>query len=166
MAAYTLNNQNAGTPQNISTTVGAATATILGAAAATGATTLRRIWVMEWEFGATGVPNSTDCPINWDISEQTAAGTGTSITPRANDVGGGDAAALGVYIANCTATPTVTASSSAWFMGLNQRASYRVQMRDEWSALIVPAVNLKGFAFRAFSPNYASTVGWRVLVRE
>jgi len=51
-------------------------------------------------------------------------------------------------------------------MGLNQRASYRVQMRDEWSALIVPAVNAKGFAMRAFSPNYASTVGWRCLVRE
>ena len=41
-----------------------------------------------------------------------------------------------------------------------------VQMRDEWSALIVPAVNLKGLAMRAKSPNYASTVGWRGLVRE
>jgi hypothetical protein len=166
MPAYTLNNQNAGTPQNIGTTVGAATGTILSAAAATGATTLRRIWLMEWEIGATGVPNSTDCPINWDISEQTAAGTATSITPRANDVGGGDAAALGTYAANYTAAGTVTASSSAWFIGLNQRASYRIQMRDEWSALIVPAVNLKGFAMRAFSPNYASTVAWRALVRE
>lgn len=166
MAAYTINNQNAGTVQNISTTLGAATGTILSAAAATGATTLRRVWVMEWEIGATGVPNSTDCPIIWDISEQTAAGTSTALTPRVNDVGGGDAAALAVYAANYTAAGTVTASSSAWFMGLNQRASYRVQMRDEWSSLIVPAVNLKGFAFRAASPNYASTVGWRALVRE
>lgn len=166
MAAYTLNNQNAGTPQSISTTVGAATGTILSASAVTGATLLRRIWVMEWELGATAVPNSTDCPIMWDISEQTVAGTGTTITPRANDVGGGDAAALGTYVANYTIAGTVTASSSAWFMGLNQRASYRIQMRDEWSSLIVPAVNAKGFVFRAFSPNYNGTVGWRVLVRE
>ena len=52
------------------------------------------------------------------------------------------------------------------YLPINQRASYRVQMRDEWSALIVPAVNLKGLAMRAKSPNYASTVGWRGLVRE
>ena len=162
MAAYVLNNQNAGTPQVLTTTY----KTQLVATAATGATTLRRIWVMEWEIGATDVPNSTDCPINWDISEQTAAGTATSIVPRANDVGGGDAAALGTYAANATAEGTVTASSSAWFMGLNQRASYRIQMRDEWSSLIVPAVNVKGFAMRAKSPNYASVVGWRCLVRE
>lgn len=166
MATYNLNNQNAGTPQNIGSTLGAATGTILSATAATGATTLRRIWIMEWEIGATAVPNSTDCPILWDISEQTAAGTSTSITPRANDVGGGDAAALGTYAANYTAAGTVTASSSAWFMGLNQRASYRIQMRDEYNSLIVPAVNVKGFAMRAASPNFASTVGWRAVVKE
>lgn len=166
MASYTLNNQNAGTPQNVSTTLGAATGTILTATAVTGATTLRRIWILEWEIGATGVPNATDCPILWDISEQTAAGTITTITPRANDVGGGDAAALGTYAANGTVAGTVTASSSGWFLGLNQRASYRIQMRDEWSSLIVPAVTAKGWAMRAASPNYASTVGWRCLVRE
>lgn len=167
MAAYTINNQNGGTaPQNIGTTLGAATGTILAVTAATGATTLRRIWIMEWELGATSVPNSTDCPILWDISETTALGTTGTLTARLNDVGGGDAAALGTYNANGTAAGTVTANSSAWFMGLNQRASYRIQMRDEWSSLIVPAVNVKGFAFRAASPNYASTVGWRALVRE
>jgi len=52
------------------------------------------------------------------------------------------------------------------FAPLNQRASYRIQMRDEFHSLIVPAVNLKGFAFRANSPNYASTVNWRALVKE
>lgn len=162
MAAYTISNLNAGSAQNLSSTA----KTILSATAATGATTLRRIWIMEWEIGAADVPNSTDCPINWDISEQTAAGTITALTPRVNDVGGGDAAALGTYAANATIEGTVTASSQAWGMGLNQRASYRIQMRDEWSALIVPAVNVKGFAFRAKSPNYASTVTWRALVRE
>lgn len=162
MASYIANNQNAGSPQNLSS----AYKTLLGVNAATGATTLRRGWVMEWEIGATDVPNSTDCPINWDISTMTAAGTATALTPLLNDIGGGDAAALLTYSSNYTAEPTVTASSSLWFMGLNQRASYRIQMRDEWSAIIVPAVNLKGPVFRAKSPNYASTAGCRILVRE
>lgn len=162
MAAYTINNQNAGTPQNLSSSY----KSILVVTAATGATTLRRGWLMEWEIGATDVPNATDCPIVWDISEQTAAGTATSLTPRVNDIGGGDAAALLTYATNATIEGTVTASSSAWVLGLNQRASYRVQMRDEYHSLIVPAVNVKGFAMRAKSPNYASTVGWRALIKE
>lgn len=162
MASYTINNQNAGTPQSLSSTA----KSILIVTAATGATTLRRGWIMEWEIGATDVPSATDCPIIWDISEQTAAGTATALTPRFNDLGGGDAAALLTYATNATIEGTVTASSSAWFMGLNQRASYRVQMRDEYHSLIVPAVNVKGFAMRARSPNYASTVGWRALIKE
>lgn len=162
MPQYTISNQNAGSPQNLAT----AYKSILIAKAATGATTLRRIWIMEWEIGATDVPNAADCPIVWDMSEQTADGTATALTPRVNDLGGGDAAALGVYATNATAEGTVTASSQAWGLPLNQRASYRIQMRDEWAAPIVPAVNLKGFAMRAKSPNYASTVSWRALVRE
>lgn len=162
MSVYTINNQNAGTPQNLSSSY----KSVLIMKAATGATTLRRIWLMEWEIGADNVPNATDCPISWDISEQTADGTATTLTPRVNDVGGGDAAALGTYGANATVEGTITASSSAWYLPLNQRASYRIQMRDELHALISPAVNLKGFAMRAKSPNYASTVGWRGLVKE
>jgi hypothetical protein len=162
MSVYTISNQNAGTPQVLSSSY----KTILSVNAATGATTLRRGWLMEWEIGASDVPNATDCPILWDVSEQTAAGTATALTPRPNDVGGGDAAALLSYNANYTAEGTVTASSSAWGLPLNQRASYRVQMRDEYHSPVVPAVNLKGFALRAKSPSYASTVSWRALVKE
>lgn len=162
MAAYTISNQNAGTPQNLASTY----KTIIGINAATGATTLRRGWLMEWEIGPDAVPNSTDCPISWSIDVMTAAGTGTALTPQVNDIGGGDAAALLTYTANYTAEPTVTSNSNLWYMGLNQRASYRVQMRDEWSAVITPAVNLKGPVLRAKSPNYAATVGVRGLHRE
>lgn len=162
MAVYTISNENAGSAQNLSTSY----KTILLATAATGATTLRRGWIMEWEIGASDVPNATDCPINWDMSEQTAAGTITALTPRFNDLGGGDAAALLTYGANATAEGTVTASSRGWGLPLNQRASYRIQMRDERNAMIVPAVNLKGWAMRAKSPNYASIVSWRALVQE
>ena len=162
MAAYTISNQNAGSAQNLTSTF----KTIIGINAATGATTLRRGWTMEWEIGPDNVPNATDCPLSWSIDVMTAAGTGSALTPQVNDIGGGDAAALLTYTANYTAEPTVTASSNLWYMGLNQRASYRVQMRDEWSAIITPAVNLKGWACRAKSPNYGSTVGWRMLIKE
>lgn len=162
MSAFTFSNQNAGSPQNLSSTY----KTIVSVTAATGATTLRRGWLMEWEIGASDVPNATDCPILWDFSEQTAAGTSTALTPRFNDLGGGDAAALLTYSTNFTIEGTVTASSQAWGMALNQRASYRIQMRDEFHSLIVPAVNLKGFAMRAKSPNYASTVMLRGLIKE
>lgn len=162
MAAYTISNQNGGTPQNLSSSY----KTILSIGAATGATTLRRGWLMEWEVGADGARQTTSIAIAWSIDTQTAAGTATTITPLPNDIGGGDAAALLVYLANYTAEGTITASSNLWYLPLDQQASYRVQMRDKFSAIIVPAVNLKGPSMRAKSATYASTVGWRALVEE
>jgi hypothetical protein len=162
MAIYAVSNQLGGTPQNLSSSY----KTILGVTAATGATTLRRGWLYEFEIGADAAPNSTDCPISWDVSVQTAAGTSTSVTPNPVDVGGGDAAALLTYAANYTAEPTITANSSLFYLGLNQRASQRWIARDEKSAIVIPAVNLKGVACRAKSPNYASTVGWQAYVNE
>ena len=164
MASYTVSNVNVngGSLQSLAATA----KSLLSVGAATGATTLRRGWLMEWEIGAGDVPNSTDCPIRWTIDTQTAAGTGTAAVVNVNDIGGADAAALLVYTINYSAEPTITAQSALWALPLNQRASYRVQMRDEWSAIIVPAVNLKGPTFRALSPNYASTAIVRALVRE
>jgi hypothetical protein len=165
MPAYTFSNLNAGSQQALST----AYKTIVGINAATGATTLRRGWIMEWEIGADAAPAATDCPIAWSIDVMTAAGTGSALTPQVNDIGGADAAALLVYTANYTAEPTVTANSNLWYLPLNQRASYRIQMRDEWSSIIVPAVNLKGPVMRAKAPvasSYTGTVGWRGLIRE
>ncbi len=162
MALYVISNQNGGTPQNLGTSY----KTILGENAATGATTLRRSWLLEWEVGADGARQTTSIAVAWSIDVMTAAGTATSITPQPNDIGGGDAAALAVYNANYTAEPTVTASSNLWYLPLDQQASYRVQMRDLVSAVIGPAVNLKGWVCRAKSATYASTVGWRGLVQE
>lgn len=162
MALYAFSNQLGGTPQNLSSSY----KTICLVTAATGATTLRRGWVYEMEIGADNIPNSTDCAISWDVSVQTAAGTTTSITPNSLDTGGGDAAALLTYAANATAEGTITANSSLFYLGLNQRAAQRWIARDEKSALIVAAVNLKGLALRAKSTNYASTVGWQAYISE
>lgn len=162
MAQYAFSNVNAGTQQNLSSSY----KTINLVTAATGATTLRRGWIYEFEIGADNVPNATDCPINWDISAQTAAGTITANTPNPIDQGGGDAAALLTYGANATAEGTITANSSVFYLPLNQRASQRWIARDQSSCIIVAAVNLKGWAMRAKSPNYASTVGWQAYIQE
>jgi hypothetical protein len=71
MPQYAFSNVLGGTQQNLSS----AYKTIVAIFAATGATTLRRGWVFEFEIGADNVPNATDTPINWDISVQTADGT-------------------------------------------------------------------------------------------
>jgi hypothetical protein len=163
MAQYAVSNQNGGTPQALTTTY----KTSLGINAATGATTLRRGWIYEFEIGASSVPNSTDCPIQYDISVMTAAGTGTAAPAQAIDIGGSDAAALLTYTANYTVEPaTITANSSLFNIALNQRASQRWIARDQSSCIIVPAVNLKGPVFRGLSPNYTGTISVQTYVQE
>lgn len=153
MARYAASNQNAGTPQALSTLY----KTLALITAATGATTLRRGWIDEVIVGADGAAVATDCQIVFDFSVQTAAGTITSLTANPT-VDGSDAAALLVYGANATAEGTVTANSSLLAIPVNQRQSQRVAYPDfRLTPLIVPAVNLKGVACRAKSTNYNGT---------
>jgi hypothetical protein len=166
MASYTINNTNAGTQQNIPTTINGTNSAILQAAAATGATTLRRIWWTEFEWGANNVPNATDCPIILDMSKFTAAATATSLTPVPTDTGGGDAVALGTYTANGTTAGTYTASSSVFTKSINQRASDKQWWRDKATCPIIPAVNANGLGIRVYSTNYASTVLVQASVEE
>jgi hypothetical protein len=162
MASFTINNLNAGSQQSLSSSY----KSIISIGAATGATTLRRVWITECEWGATDVPNATDCPILFSIDQQTAAGTATSLTPIATDQGGGDAAALGTYLANYTAEGTITASTTVFFKSINQRASDKQWWRDKATCPIIAATNLKGWTMRAKSPNYASTIGVQASVEE
>ena len=163
MALYAINNQMSGTPQSVSS--GYKTQII--AYSQTGATTMRRGWIWELEIGATDVPNSTDCPINWLLGITTTAGTVTATTPIPVDTGAADAAALLTYGTDATAEPTYTANSSVFFIGLNQRASQRWQAKDKSSCLIVAATTtLKGIGGCCKSPNYASTVGMHWFIEE
>lgn len=152
MALYSINNRLAGTQQALTTTF----KTQMSLTAATGAATLKRGWIYEWEVGADGAPNATDCAIVYDWSRQTAAGTSTSATP--NPLDSADTAAGLVCTVNFTAEGTITAASSLMSVALNQRNSQRWIARDEKSALIIPATNLAGIAARALSPTYAATV--------
>jgi hypothetical protein len=163
MASYAVSNNNYNASlQALSTSY----KTLLAYYALTGATTLRRIWMYEFEIGPLNVPVATDCTIQYDCSVLTAVGTWTAATPQKNDTGGGDAAALGTYQVNATAEPTVTAASSIFNIGLNQRSSQRWMARDKFSSLISAAVNAQGLACRALSTNYNLQAGWNAFVEE
>lgn len=149
MAYYSINNDLAGTKQNLSTTY--KTQVALTAATAT----LKRALVSDIMFGAFNVPNATDCAISYDVSRQTAAGTSTAGTPTL--LNPADAASGTVGALNFTIEGTITATSSVLALSINQRASQR-WVAAPGSELVIPATNLNGLAMRALSTNYASTV--------
>jgi hypothetical protein len=147
MAKYQAGNDLAGTAQNLSSSY----KTIVALWAVTA--TLRRNKVYDVLVGTDGTP--ADNAVIWDISRQTADGTATSITLTALDPA--DGAFGGAAKANYTAEGTITAASSVWNVGVNQRASYR-WVAAPGGELVGPATNLAGFALRAKSPGYTSTV--------
>jgi len=150
MALYSTNNKQAGTQQNLAASPGK---TLVNLTALTGAATLKRGWIYEWEVGADGAPNATDCAITWEFMRNTTVGTGTALTPSPMDLA--DTAAGLVATGNHTAEPTLGVSLMA--VALNQRNSQRWIARDEKSSMIVPATTVTGIGCRAYSPTYAST---------
>ena len=148
MARYTIGTGHAGSQQNMTTTY----KTLASLTAATGATTLRKVWIYDVMFGTDGTP--VDFTVTYKMDRQTTVGTGTSATPAPLD--SSDAAALITGTVNHTAEPTVTASTQLMEIATNCRASYR-WVAAPGGELIVPATNTAGIGARAKSPSYAST---------
>lgn len=141
MANYSINSGLGGTAQAITSTY----KTLLSATAQT--TSLRRIKIYDVTFGTLGTP--ADQSYEFDISRQTAASTGgTTLTPVALDPA--DAAAFTVGTGNPTGEGTITATSSVFYLPINQRASYR-WVAAPGSELVGPATNLAGLAIRTRS---------------
>src|SRR5260370_7911277 len=118
MAIYSTNNKQAGTQESIAASPGK---TMINLAAVTGAATLKRGWIYEWEVGADGAPNATDCAITWEFMRNTTVGTGTALTPSPMDLA--DTAAGLVATGNHTAEPTLGVSLMA--VALNPPNSQR-----------------------------------------
>lgn len=146
MAKYSANNTLGGSLQNLTSSY----KTLLALTAATA--TLRRAWINDVTFGTNGTP--ADQAMQYDISAQTAAGTSTSVTPQLEDQA--DAAAGTVGSANFTAEGTITSASSRLNIAANARATVR-WVAAPGQEIVIPAVNLSGFAMRAQSPGYTST---------
>ena len=97
MAKYSVSSASAGTQQALATTY----KTLLSVTAVTGATTLRRGWIYDIEFGADGTP--ADNVMVFKVDRQTTVGTGTAATAAPLDAA--DAAVLLVGTVNHTAEP-------------------------------------------------------------
>ena len=142
MAKFSVNNGLAGTLQATTSTY----KSLLEVTAQT--TSLKRGKLYDFTFGTLGTP--ADQSYEWDISRMTSIGTGTAATPVALDPA--DTAAFTVGTANHTAEPTVTAASSLFYLGANQRASYR-WVAAPGSELLWPATNLNGVGLRTRSAS-------------
>lgn len=156
MAFYSVNNSLGGSAQNLSSSY----KTIITSTSSS-ATQARRGQIGDFSVGTDGTP--ADNAITWDISRQTAAGTITSVTAVA--LNPADAAYLGLAAANATVEGTITATSSVFNLGANQRASYRWAAQPG-SELVYPATTANGFALRAKSASYTSTVTAQWIVQE
>lgn len=155
MAKYAEGNDLAGTQQAMTATY----KTLLASWAVTA--TLRRQKLYDILVGTNGTP--ADNYMEFDVSRQTADGTATSITPPPLDPA--DGAFGGASKANYTVEGTITAASSMFYIGMNQRASYR-WVAAPGSEIVTPATNLAGFAVRARSGAYTGTSTVKVLIEE
>jgi len=117
MAKFSTSNGLAGTPQAM-TTSNKSIVSVLGAASAP-----RRGKIYDLMFGTIGTP--ADTAFIYNILTMTADdGTKTNVTP--NPLDPADAAATTLSRANFTAEGTVgAATTSRFYVGVNQRASYR-----------------------------------------
>ena len=140
-------------------TVSGSYKTVLDLFATTGA--LRRGKVYDVLIGTNGTP--ADNYLQWDISRMTADGTGTAVTPVALDPA--DVAALATAKNNYSAEPTITAGSSLFNVGVNQRASYR-WVAAPGSELLFPATANNGLALRALSGGYTGSATGDLMYEE
>jgi hypothetical protein len=158
MAGFTLSNQMAGSLQAISSSYKTLTRAV---AASSGP---RRIELVEMEWSSVSVPNSTDCPIEFDFTYCSAAGagTGTAATPLPHDSGAAIGTAIDTSVStglvNCSAEPTTFTQAQCWFnRGVNQRSGVLWQASPGYS-IIQPSTVSVGAAMRALSPNYTGNV--------
>lgn len=129
--------------------------------------TLKRAKIFELMVGAVGNPNATDTYMQWDVSRFTASGAGayTAWTPTALDPA--DSAAIVQAGINSTAEQgTITANSSLWNIGVNQRGSFRWVASQESQSLVVPATASAGLLLRALSNAYTGAADGQMTYQE
>ena len=159
MANYALPNSVAGsTQQAVSSTL----KTLVCVSASTNNGQVCRGKVYDLLIGTNGTP--ADNYMTWDISRLTAASTAeTALTPRKLDPA--DAVALAVAGCNQTSEPTYTADSSVFYIGVNQRASYR-WVAAPGSELVYPATAANGLGLRVLSGGYTGTCAIEMMLAE
>lgn len=132
---------------------------------ASGAT--KRGKVFEILLGASANPNTTDTYLQWDVSRITATGAGAYTTWTPTSLDPADGAAVSLAGINATAEATaITANSSLFNEGVNQRASVRWVAAQESQMLVWPAATSNGLILRALSSTYTSSVTGQMTFQE
>ena len=156
MANYATSNTLGGTQVALSSTY----KTLVNAYAGS---TARRGKIYDVLVGTNGTP--ADNYMEWDISRfsATAILTATAVTP--NPLDPADAAYAGVSLANATTENTYIVGASVFYVGVNQRASYR-WVAAPGSELVYPATQYAGLGLRTRSGGYTSTGTGQIYVQE
>ena len=121
----------------------------------------RRGKIYDILVGTNGTP--ADNYMEWDVSRITGVSTGSSTVGLLLDPA--DAAILATTVINSTTEPTVTAGSQVFYVGVNQRASYR-WVAAPGSELVWPATSCAGFTLRTRSGGYTGTATGSILAQE
>ena len=124
MALYFTSNTNMTTPTQQNLSSSSKTMTGVCSKAAASGITLSRAFIYEFEVGANGTPNATDCAIEWDAVACTT--TGTAVTCFSNPLDPADTAASHDSFINHTAEGTTAVTSQRWQLSANQRAQLSV----------------------------------------
>ena len=153
---------------NSTTTGGLGTAQAMAAAYKTlvtcvsSTTTVRRGKMYDILIGTNGTP--ADNYMEFDVCRTTGTTSGgTSYVCPALDPA--DGVAQSVTTVNSTTEGTITANSDLFYIGINQRASYR-WVAAPGSELVWPATSSNGLVLRARSAAYTGTATANILFQE
>ena len=131
-------------------------------ASTTGTTSLvRRGKIYDLLIGTNGTP--ADNFVEWSVGALTAPSTSSLVV--ANSLDQADAVAASGTIANSTTEGTFTSSGERFYVGVNQRASYR-WVAAPGSEIVWPATSSAGFGLRARSAAYTGTATGQMLFEE
>jgi hypothetical protein len=132
-------------------------------ASTTGTTSLVRRGKIYDLLVGTNASVPADNSIEWSVGRLTAPSTGSLVS--ANPLDPADAAMASGSIANSTTEGTFTSSGEVFYVGVNQRASYR-WVAAPGSELVYPATSSAGLGLRARSPAYTGTVTGTIYNQE
>lgn len=125
------------------------------------ASLVRRGKIYDVLMGTNGTP--ADNAMEFSIGALTSPSTSSLVV--ANSLDQADAVAASGTIANSTTEGTFTSSGERFYIGINQRASYR-WVAAPGSEIVWPATSSAGFGLRARSPAYIQTATGEMLFQE
>ena len=159
MANFSIVNSTAGVQQNLSASYISLLSVYCSTTGTAGLT--RRGKIYDILIGTDGTP--ADNYVEWNVQRVSSPSTGTPVTANSLDLA--DTAVASGTVANSTTEGTFSSSGTVWYVGVNQRASYR-WVAAPGSELVWPATSSAGFALRARSGGYTGTATGNLLCNE